>query len=190
MSHRDRRNARVARWLFMFALSTTIAIQAPAARAQVSTGNLNVHLGPPAGTTLISTTLRVASPSASTSSTVSEPGGTGPFAVNGLPVAADYTTSVTSNSSGGLVCTGSSAPFSIEANTTTILFVSLTCASPVPALSAGHAGVLAASLLLLAVFVLRRRAGRNRPGGRALCRGRDLLVSRRAVRQVTIEPLP
>jgi hypothetical protein len=135
-----------------------IAIQPPSARGQVSTGNLNVHLGPPAGTTLTSTTLRISSPSASTSSTVAEPGGTGPFAVNGLPVAVDYTISVMSNSSGGLVCTGSSAPFSIEANTTTILFVSLTCASPVPALSAGHAGILAAALLLLAVLVIRRRS--------------------------------
>jgi hypothetical protein len=78
--------------------------------------------------------------------------------VNGLPVASDYTASVTSNSSGGLVCTGSSAVFPVEADTTTILFVSLTCAAPVPALSARHAGILAAALLLLAVVVLRRRA--------------------------------
>ena len=146
----------------MFALSTVIVIQARGTRAQVSTGNLNVHLGPPAGTTLISTTLRTSSPSASVSRTDVEGGGNGAFAVNGLPVASDYTTSVTSSSSGGLVCTGSSAPFSVEENTTTILFVSLTCASPVPALSARHAGILAAALLALAAVAARRRRGSSR----------------------------
>lgn len=162
MSRRNRGSVRVARWLLMLALAGASAIHARAARAQVSTGNLNVHLGPPAGTILTSTTLRISSPSTSTSLSIAEGGGTGPFAVNNLPIASDYVASVTSNSSGGLVCTGSSAPFLVEANTTTILFVSLTCAAPVPALSAGHAAVLAASLLLLAVFVLRRRAGKNR----------------------------
>ena len=140
----------------MCGLQAAVAVRAPAVRAQVSTGNVNVHLGPPAGTTLIATTLRLSSPSTSTSRTVAEGAGTGPFAVNNLPIASDYVASVTSNSSGGLVCTGSSAVFPVETDTTTILFVSLTCAAPVPALSARHAGILAAALLLLAAIARRR----------------------------------
>jgi hypothetical protein len=52
--------------------------------------------------------------------------------------------------------------FIIEANTTTILFVSLTCAAPVPALSARHVGILAASLVVLAVAALRRPRASSR----------------------------
>lgn len=157
-----RARRRSARWLLTSGGFAALAVLESAASAQGSTGTVDLHLGPPAGITLISTTARISSPSMPPARTVTAGGGTGSFVVTGLPVASDYTADVTSMSSGGLVCTGSSSTFPVEADTTTILFVSLACASAVPALSGAHVWLLTAAMLCLAVLALRD--ARPRPG--------------------------
>ncbi len=155
--------------MFIVMVSLASVASARVAHAQVGTGTLNLHLGPPAGVTLISTTARITSASAAVSRSVAEGGGIGPFAVTGLPPASDYSVGVTSTTDNGLTCTGSPLMFPVEADTTTILFVSLTCAPPrpVPALSAGHAAFLAMLLALVALAAAKTRgsaARRSRSG--------------------------
>ena len=137
-------------------------VSARAADAQVLTGTTNLHLGPPGGTTLISTTALLASTSAGVSRTVVQGGGTGPFAVPDLPVADDYGVDVRSRTDSGLTCVGSTAPFPVQAGTTTILFVSLACAPAVPALDPAHALSLAVLLALLSLMAIAPR--RRLPG--------------------------
>lgn len=143
----------------LLTVALTIGV-VPAAQAQAATGNMNLHLGVPAGVTLGETSLRVDNASTGYSGLVIFSAGSGPFMVTSLPVASGYAANVTSAVVGGGTCTGSNAGFPIFENGTTIVFVNLTCQlpppAPVPALGRS-APLLLLSLALLGVFAIRRR---------------------------------
>lgn len=136
---------------------------APAADAQVGTGTMNLHLTVPAGTTLASTWVETVNASVRWDQAFQEGGGTGPFAVAGLPAASGYLASVVSVAANGDLCSGGDSSFPIVANVTTIVIVNLTCvprsALPAPALG-GFAPLLGLSLASLGTLAIPRRRRR------------------------------
>jgi len=136
---------------------------APAADAQVGTGTMNLHLTAPAGTTLTSTWLDTVDASVRWDQAFQEGGGTGPFAVTGLPAGNGYLASVVSIAANGDLCSGADSNFPIVTNLTTIVIVNVTCVprSALPAPALGRFGaLLGLSLASLGALALRRRTRR------------------------------
>ena len=127
-------------------------------------GDVNLHLGVPAGWTLDQISVKIQNPTIGYSGSVNfSGGGTGPFSVTNLPAANGYTATISAtNAISGVgtagVCSGSNPSFAIFADATTINYVRIDCTRPpgVAALGRYVAG-LAVALALTGWLTTRRR---------------------------------
>jgi hypothetical protein len=125
-------------------------------------GNVNLHLGVPAGWTIDETTVQIQNTTIGYSGTVNFGGGAGPLKVNNLPAANGYVATITSSGVSGVgtpgTCGGFNSSFPIFVDATTINYVPINCARPagVPALGR-YVPLLAVGLGLVGSVVARRR---------------------------------